>query len=142
MWQEATVVKRIQLAIYIHTPNGCRLTALLEKSCRCRCSIDGRVEFDGVTLPVGTEQEILDWFNARQEVVGELFVFNREHCCSPSFVNLHISHPLDGFVRYPSHETKRYLIKVGDAERVLVLHPFPDGFLEWDVKGVLGMAGR
>ena len=95
-----------------------------------------------VLVTPATEQEILDWFNARQEVVGELFVFNRDHCCSPSCVSLRISHPLDGFVRYPSHETKRYLIKVGDAERVLVLHPFPDGFLEWRVKGVLEMIER
>lgn len=128
--------------MYIHDPDGYRLADILEKSCRYRCTIDGRAEFDGVILPVGTEQEIIDWFNARYEVVGELFVFNRDHCCSPSFVSLRISHPLDGFVRYPSHETKRYLIKVGDAERVLVLHPFPDGFLEWRVKGVLEMIER
>ena len=64
------------------------------------------------------------------------------YCHRSLFVNFCASHPLDGFVRYPSHETKRYLIKVGDAERDLVLHPFPDGFLEWDAKGVLGMAGR
>ena len=38
----------------------------------------------------------------------------------------------------PPHVTKWYLVEVGEMEKVFVLRPFPDGLLEWSVKGALG----
>ena len=120
----------------IHNPSSYVISALLEKSNQYRCMIDGSVEFCGMRLPVGTEREVLDWIKAKYCVLGELFVFDREYNYGTAYVNSCASPWLRSSSEHP---TKRYLVKVGDAEKVLVLLPFPDRLLEWNVKGVVEM---
>ena len=41
----------------------------------------------------------------------------------------------------PPHVTKWYLVEVGEMEKVFVLRPFPDGFLEWHPRRALTYSG-
>ena len=106
---------------------------------RYRCIVDGSGELRGERLPIGTEEEILAWIKARYTVLGELWnvyaenygvIFCYEQGFSPLWMNSETWNP--------PHVTKRYLVEVGEMEKVFVLRPFPDGLLGWSVKGALG----
>ena len=128
----------------IYDPVSGFFAGLLARGHRYRCIVDGRDEFRGERLPVGTEEEIVAWIKARYKILGELWCFNREDTCQSHNViyESRIS-PLwfAAGTWNPPHVTKRYLVEV-EGEKVFVLQPNPDGFLEWSVKGALGWNGQ
>ena len=129
----------------IHDPGSGFVASLLARDHRYRCIVDGRDEFRGERLPVGTEEDIVAWIKARYKILGELWCFNREDTC-PSHNVIYESRisPLwfAAGTWNPPHVTKRYLVEVEGMEKMFVLQPNPDGFLEWSVKGALGWNGQ
>ena len=125
----------------IYDPVSDFFSHMIAKRHRYRCIVDGCDEFRGELLPVGTEEEILAWIKARYKILGELWEvhgnggYNIMFCrvlgdgFSPLWFNSETWHP--------PHETKRYLVEAEEMEKVFVLRPFPDGLLEWSVKGML-----
>ena len=129
----------------IHDPVSRFFSSLLARDHRYRCIVDGSDEFRGERLPVGTEEEILAWIKARYKILGELWFFNKEVACpSHNIIYERDISPLwfAAGTWHPPHVTKRYLVGVGEAEKVFVLQPAPDVFLEWAVKGALGWNGQ
>ena len=57
----------------IWDPVECLISRLAALRQRYRCLVDGHREFHGERLPVGTEEEILDWIKARYKVLGEFY---------------------------------------------------------------------
>ena len=99
---------------------------------RYRCVVDGSDMFDGEDLPVGTEEEILAWIAARYRVIGALLVIAQD--CLPNRIvwQAGMSAWFGPGMWEPAPMTKRYLVEVGEGdERMFVLHPVPDGLLEW-----------
>ena len=114
---------------------------MIAKRHRYRCIVDGCGEFRGERLPIGTEEEILEWIQVRYKILGELFVVHRDSGYNIKF-NCVFEDDFSPFwfnseTWYPSHEIKRYLVEAAEMEKVFVLRPFPDGLLEWSVKGIL-----
>ena len=109
-----------------------------------RCLVDGRDEFRGEPLPVGTKTQVLSWIKVRYKVVGDLFVVThgypqgRSHCIYYSF---------DPYLQQiepwlPRSSVIRYLVEADGVERMFVLKPFPDGLLEWRPPRQLTMMER
>ena len=129
----------------IHDPVSGFFSSLLARDHRYRCIVDGSDEFRGERHPVGTEEEILAWIKARYKIFGELWFFNKEDTCqSHNIIYERDISPLwfAAGTWHPPHVTKRYLVGVAEAEKVFVLKPTPDVFLEWAVKGALGWNGQ
>ena len=102
--------------------------ALLSQQHLYRCVVDGRDEFQGQRLPVGTYDDVLKWINARYKFLGEISMTGHT-----SFWWLRYVFP---FHPQPScvlcGEIRRFLVEVAEGvEKVFVLHPVPDGLLEW-----------
>ena len=125
----------------IYDPVSNFFSNMIAKRHRYRCIVDGCDEFRGERLPAGTEEEILAWIKARYKILGKLWEIDRVggygimFCrvlgggFSPLWFNSETWHP--------PHETKRYLVEAEEIEKVFILRPFPDGLLEWSVKGML-----
>ena len=118
----------------IHDPVSGFFSSLVAMGHRYRCIVDGRDEFRGERLPVGTEEEIVAWIRSRYKILGELWLFNKEDIRpSHNIVYERDISPLwfETGTWHPPHVTKRYLVEVGEAEKVFVLQPTPNGLLAW-----------
>ena len=109
---------------------------------RYRCIVDGSGELRGERLPIGTEEEILAWIKARYKILAEIWVFDKDDIgIGQTYIQWKLSFSplwMNSETWKPPHVTKRYLVEVGEMEKVFVLRPFPDGLLGWSVKGALG----
>ena len=118
----------------IYDPVSGFFAGLLARGHRYRCIVDGSDEFRSERLPVGTEEEIVAWIKARYEMLGELWFFSGEKTCSSH--NIIYERGISPFwfaagTWHPPHVVKRYLVEVGEAEKVFVLKPTPNGLLAW-----------
>ena len=109
---------------------------------RYRCIVDGSGELRGEWLPIGTEEEILAWIKARYKILAEIWVFDKDDIgIGQTYIQWKLSFSplwMNSETWNPPHVTKWYLVEVGGMEKVFILRPFPDGLLEWPVKGELG----
>ena len=125
----------------IYDPVSNFFSNMIAKRHRYRCIVDGCDEFRGERLPVGTEEEILAWIKARYKILGELWNVRGYEPYNIIFCHVYGNGipPLwcDSETWHPPHETKRYLVAAAEMEKMFVLRPFPDGLLEWSVKGML-----
>ena len=107
---------------------------LVVKNQAYRCSMDGHHQFQGETLPEGTEEYILDWIKARYKVVGEILIVNMDNMDIPRY-NIIFNTCAGSKSLSFSPIVKRYLVEVDDKEKVFVLTPLPDqkpyGLLTW-----------
>ena len=110
---------------------------LLAKNQAYRCSMDGLHQFQGETLPEGTEEYILDWIKARYKVVGEILIVNMDNMDIPRY-NIIFNTCAHFKSTMPAPVAKRYLVEVNGAEKVLKLTPHPPqrpyGLLTWQKK--------
>ena len=130
----------------IYDPVSSFFSGLIARQHQYKCIVDGCDEFRGERLPVGTEEEILAWIQARYKILGELWASGKDDIdVKPSYIFWTCGFsPLwfNSGTWHPPHDTKRYLVEVGDdAEKVFVLRPFPDGLLEWSATGMLEWNG-
>ena len=115
--------------MHIFDPIANFISELVASRQTYRCLVDGRCEFRGEALPVGTQAQVLSWIMARYKLIGELFVVCREYpqcvwfCCGPLSPRRETWLPDMGAIRY--------LVEVDGEERMFVLRPSPDGLLEW-----------
>ena len=128
----------------IYDPVSNFLSGLIARQHQYKCIVDGRDEFRGERLPVGTEEEILAWIKARYKIRGELWLFDMSYIGDMNYIPsrqgwiFYCSSPWFGYAKWnPPHVIKRYLVEVAEAEKVFVLRPFPYGLLDWRVKGAL-----
>lgn len=94
---------------------------------RYRCVVDGKDQFNGETLPTGTEEEILAWITARYKVLGEVFVINRGCYGYSGIIHLMIDPSLWGEfgIQTSKPDIKRYLVEVDGVEKMFVFCPLP-----------------
>ncbi len=129
----------------IYDPVSNFLSGLIARQHRYKCVVDGRDEFRGERLPVGTEEEILAWIKARYKICGELWLAPTNYIGDTNYIPRRHGWIFHSFSPHwflsstwdPPHVIKRYLVEVAEAEKVFVLRPFPYGLLEWRVKGAL-----
>lgn len=77
-------------------------------------TVDGRTEFNGECLPMGTEASILSWIAERYEIVGELSLFSPR---TEMMIFLGT-----GTYQRRSLTVKRFLVVVNGIEKMFVLH--------------------
>lgn len=116
--------------MYIYDQVSNFISGLVARRQLYRCVVDGRGEFMGETLPVGTQERILAWIKARYKVLGEIFVVGSEDL-GPRFIFSLRSPMFSDETFFPCQQTVRYLVEVEGVERMFVLRPVPDALLEW-----------
>ena len=95
-----------------------------------RCIVDGRDEFKGEALPIGTLDEVLAWIEGRYRIVGEMTVNKRE--LDDYVVRIYSQGPrLWSWFQWPVPGIRRYLVEAEGDEWMFVLRPVPDGLLCW-----------
>ena len=102
-----------------------------------RCQVDGRDEFQGEKLPVGTTEEVLSWIKDRFKLVDEFWEgaefseaeaqpisqYSIYFCCNPL--------ALQSKSWLPEPSVLRYRVDVGGAEKIFILEPIPKKLLEY-----------
>jgi hypothetical protein len=125
--------------MYIHNPVADFISEMVARRQKYRCQVDGRDEFQGEKLPVGTKEEVLSWIKDRFKLVDEFgFVDGVEFseveaqpipqyiiyfCCNPLALESK-SWLAEPFVL-------RYRVDVGGAEKIFILEPIPKKLLEY-----------
>jgi hypothetical protein len=125
--------------MYIHNPVADFISKMVASRQKYRCQVDGRDEFQGEKLPVGTKKEVLSWIKDRFKLVDEFgFIDGVEFsevevqpisqhiiyfCCNPL--------ALQSKSWLPEPFVLRYRVDVGGAEKIFVLNPIPERFLEY-----------
>ena len=106
----------------IYDPVSNFLSGLIARQHRYKCVVDGRDEFRGERLPVGTEEEILAWINARYKICGKIWLFDMNYIPGRRGWIFHSFSPhwSPSSIWDPPHVIK-----------------FPYGLLDWRVKGAL-----
>ena len=59
--------------MYIHNPVADFISEMVASRQKYRCQVDGRDEFQGEKLPVGTKEEVLSWIKDRFKLVDEFW---------------------------------------------------------------------
>ena len=122
--------------MYIHNPVADFISELVASRQKYRCQVDGRDEFQGEKLPVGTNEEVLSWIKDRFKLVDEFWEgaeFSEAEvqpisrliffCCNPL--------ALQSKSWLPEPSVLRYRVDVGGAEKIFVLNPIPEKLLEY-----------
>ena len=125
--------------MYIHNPVANFISEMVASCQKYRCQVDGRDEFQGEKLPVGTKEEVLSWIKDRFKLVDEFgFVDGVEFseaepqpisqyiiyfCCNPL--------ALQSKSWLPEPFVLRYRVDVGGAEKIFILDPMPEKLLEY-----------
>ena len=118
-----------------------RLASLVEMLASCRqryrCLVDGQDEYLGEPLPSGTQAEVLEWIEARYEVLGELYVIS--HDVYNNSLRWYLMSPEMSEI-VPT--TKRYLVEVEGIEKMFVLEPIHEDLLGWHPESSLAWNGN
>ena len=117
--------------MYIYNPVADFISELVASRQKYRCQVDGRDEFQGEKLPIGTKEEVLSWIKDRFKLVDEILIIQsqtmRQHiinfCYNPFALDV------DTWLPVPS--VVRYLVDIDGVEKLFVLKPIPDGVLEY-----------
>ena len=124
--------------MYIYNPVADFISELVASRQKYRCQVDGSDEFQGEKLPIGTKEEVLSWIKDRFKLVDEFgFVDGVEFseaeaqpisqliyfCCNPL--------ALQSKSLPPKPSVLRYRVDVGGAEKIFILNPIPERFLEY-----------
>ena len=117
--------------MYIYNEVANFITGQIAKGQLYRCLVDGREEFRGEILPVGTEDDVLVWIKARYKVLGQLFAVDMDSPRGHVIFELgpSLGWDVDTWVRAPA--ARRYLVEVEGDEKMFVLRPIPEGLLGW-----------
>ena len=127
--------------MYIYNPVADFISELVASRQKYRCQVYGRDEFQGEKLPVGTKEEVLSWIKDRFKLVDEFWegaefseaeaLLARQHiiyfCCNLL--------ALQSKSWLPEPFVLRYRVDVGGAEKIFVLNPIPERFLEIQGRG-------
>lgn len=124
--------------MYIYNPVADFISEMVASRQKYRCQVDGSDEFQGKKLPVGTKEEVLSWIKDRFKLVDEFGLVDGVEfseaeaqpisrliyfCCNPLALESK-SWLLEPFVL-------RYRVDVGGIEKIFVLNPIPERFLEY-----------
>ena len=123
--------------MYIHNPVADFISELVASRQKYRCQVDGRDEFQGEKLPVGTQEEVLSWIKDRFKLVDEFWEgaeFSEAEaqpisqyiiyfCCNPL--------ALQSKSWLPEPSVLRYRVDVGGAEKYLSLILYLKSF--WNI---------
>ena len=121
--------------MYIYNPVADFISEMVASRQKYRCQVDGRDEFQGERLPVGTKEEVLFWIKDRFKFVNEFHgtalpeveVQPQQHiiffCYNPL--------ALQSKSWLPEPSVLRYRVDVGGAEKIFVLEPIPKKLLEY-----------
>lgn len=124
--------------MYIYNPVADFISDMVASRQKYRCLVDGRDEFGGERLPVGTKEEVLSWIKDRFKLVDEFWFedgveFSEVEvqpisqliyfCCNPL--------ALESKSWLPESFVLRYRVDVGGAEKIFVLNPMPEKLLEY-----------
>ena len=123
--------------MYIYNPVADFISRLVASRQKYRCQVDGRDEFQGEKLSVGTKEEVLSWIKDRFKLVDEFgFIDGVEFsevepqpisqyiiyfCCNPL--------TLESKLWLLDSSDPRYRVDVGGAEKIFVLNPNTDNNL-------------
>ena len=123
--------------MYIYNPVADFISRLVASRQKYRCQVDGRDEFQGEKLSVGTKEEVLSWIKDRFKLVDEFgFIDGVEFsevepqpisqyiiyfCCNPL--------TLESKLWLLDSSDPRYRVDVGGAEKIFVLNPKTDNNL-------------
>ncbi len=110
----------------IWDPVECLISRLAALRQRYRCLVDGHGEFHGERLPVGTEEEILDWIKARYKVLGEFYDVDLS-----GFIRVYWTLLISPEMWKPEPSLKQYRVEVDGEERVFSLRPVLEDLLCW-----------
>ena len=124
--------------MYIYNPVADFISELVASRQKYRCQVDGRDEFQGEKLPVGTKEEVLSWIKDRFKLVDEFWFedgvkFSEIEaqpisqliyfCCNPL--------ALESKSWLPEPFVLRYRVDVGGEEKIFILNPIPTKLLEY-----------
>ena len=123
--------------MYIYNPVADFISELVASRQKYRCQVDGRDEFQGEKLPVGTKEEVLSWIKDRFKLVDEFWEGAEFSEAEPQPIFQHViffcCNPLalESKSWLPEPSLLRYRVDVDGAEKIFVLNPIPEKLLEY-----------